>query len=113
MTPARPNFSRSGPGAQEGRPAGCTVHDLRHTGNHFAATSGATTRELMGRMGHVSVDAAMIYQHRTASGTARSRTRSTHGRTELAGPFAARGTLRARRRGSAMFDSALVAESCV
>ena len=29
--------------------------------------SGASTRELMGRMGHVSVDAALVYQHRTAS----------------------------------------------
>ena len=46
--------------------SGVHVHDLRHTGNHFAATSGASTRELMGRMGHVSVNAAMVYQHRTA-----------------------------------------------
>jgi integrase len=42
-------------------------HDLRHAGNHFAAMSGASTRELMGRMGHVGVYAAMVYQHRTAS----------------------------------------------
>lgn len=41
-------------------------HDLRHTGNHLAAASGASTRELMGRMGHSSVRAALIYQHRTA-----------------------------------------------
>lgn len=27
--------------------------------------SGATTRELMGRMGHASMRAALIYQHRT------------------------------------------------
>lgn len=43
------------------------LHDLRHTGNHFAALSGASTRELIGRMGRVSVDAALVYQHRTAS----------------------------------------------
>lgn len=46
---------------------GIHVHDLRHTGNHLAAISGASTRELMARMGHVSVDAALVYQHRTAS----------------------------------------------
>lgn len=44
---------------------GTHLHDLRHTGNHLAATAGATTKELMGRMGHSSLQAAMIYQHRT------------------------------------------------
>ncbi|MER5401329.1 tyrosine-type recombinase/integrase [Streptomyces sp. NPDC002599] len=38
-------------------------HDLRHTGNTLAATGGATTRELMQRMGHSSVRAALVYQH--------------------------------------------------
>lgn len=38
-------------------------HDLRHTGNSLAATGGATTRELMSRMGHSTVRAALIYQH--------------------------------------------------
>ncbi|MEI5011294.1 site-specific integrase [Streptomyces sp. PmtA] len=38
-------------------------HDLRHTGNTLAATGGATTRELMQRMGHSSVRAALIYPH--------------------------------------------------
>jgi hypothetical protein len=42
------------------------IHDVRHTGNHLAAMSGASLRELMGRMGHVSMDAPLIYQHRTA-----------------------------------------------
>ncbi len=28
-----------------GLPAGFHFHDLRHTGNHLAAGSGATTRE--------------------------------------------------------------------
>lgn len=40
-------------------------HDLRHTGNQLAAVAGATTKELMARMGHSSVHAAMIYQHAT------------------------------------------------
>ncbi|MER6813784.1 site-specific integrase [Spirillospora sp. NPDC000708] len=43
-------------------------HDLRHTGNTFAADSGASLRDLMERMGHDSVRAALIYQHRTAGG---------------------------------------------
>ncbi|MFF1353141.1 tyrosine-type recombinase/integrase [Streptomyces sp. NPDC058297] len=38
-------------------------HDLRHTGNTLAATGGASTRELMHRMGHSSVRTALIYQH--------------------------------------------------
>lgn len=40
-------------------------HDLRHTGNTLAAATGASTKELMGRMGHASPRAALIYQHRT------------------------------------------------
>jgi integrase len=43
---------------------GLHFHDLRHTGNHLAAVSGAGLRELMARMGHDSERAAMIYQHR-------------------------------------------------
>lgn len=38
-------------------------HDLRHTGNTLAASTGASTRELMTRMGHSSARAALIYQH--------------------------------------------------
>ncbi|MFF4620056.1 tyrosine-type recombinase/integrase [Nonomuraea jabiensis] len=40
-------------------------HDLRHTGNTLAASTGASTRELMTRMGHSSTRAALIYQHST------------------------------------------------
>ncbi|MFI5558967.1 tyrosine-type recombinase/integrase [Amycolatopsis japonica] len=40
-------------------------HDLRHTGNQLAAEGGATTRELMARMGHSTSRAALIYQHAT------------------------------------------------
>jgi integrase len=40
-------------------------HDLRHTGNTLAAATGASTKELMTRMGHASPQAALIYQHAT------------------------------------------------
>jgi integrase len=36
---------------------------LRHTGAVLAAQSGATLAELMGRLGHSSVGAALRYQH--------------------------------------------------
>jgi len=48
-----------------GLPKGFTFHDLRHTGNHLASVSGASTRELMQRMGHSTMRAALIYQHAT------------------------------------------------
>lgn len=38
-------------------------HDLRHTAGTLAAQTGATTKELMARLGHASPRAAMIYQH--------------------------------------------------
>jgi len=41
-------------------------HDLRHTGGTLTSTvSGATIKELMARLGHSSIRAAMIYQHAT------------------------------------------------
>ncbi len=40
-------------------------HDLRHTGNTLTASTGASTKELMSRMGHASPRAALIYQHAT------------------------------------------------
>jgi integrase len=45
---------------------GLRFHDLRHTGNTLAAMTGASTKELMSRMGHSSPRAALIYQHATA-----------------------------------------------
>lgn len=42
---------------------GLHFHDLRHTGNQFAANSGAGLKDLMARMGHDSERAAMIYLH--------------------------------------------------
>jgi integrase len=46
-----------------GLPERLHFHDLRHTGNTLAAATGASTKELMARMGHSSVRAALIYQH--------------------------------------------------
>jgi integrase len=45
---------------------GLHFHDLRHTGNTLAAATGASTRELMTRMGHSTARAALVYQHATA-----------------------------------------------
>jgi integrase len=38
-------------------------HELRHTGATLAAATGATTKELMRRLGHSSPAAALLYQH--------------------------------------------------
>jgi integrase len=65
----RGNFHRSTAWTQTvvkaGLPRGFHFHDLRHTGNQLAAAAGASTRELMHRMGHGSMRAALIYQHAT------------------------------------------------
>jgi integrase len=45
--------------------SGIHIHDLRHAGNHFAASTGASLAELMGRMDHSTTRAALIYQPRT------------------------------------------------
>jgi integrase len=62
----RSNFNRrvrwSDAVAQVGA-VGLHFHDLRHTGNSLAASSGASLRDLMVRMGHDSMRAALIYQH--------------------------------------------------
>lgn len=39
------------------------VHDLRHVGAVLAAQSGATTAELMHRLGHSTPQMALVYQH--------------------------------------------------
>jgi integrase len=39
------------------------VHDLRHVGAVLAAQSGATTAELMHRLGHTTPAIALRYQH--------------------------------------------------
>lgn len=48
--------------AAAGRPD-LRLHDLRHTAATTAAMTGATLRELMGRMGHSTTSAALVYQH--------------------------------------------------
>lgn len=45
-----------------GRPD-LNIHALRHTGAVLAASTGATLAELMARLGHSTVGAAMRYQH--------------------------------------------------
>ncbi|MBT8223962.1 MAG: site-specific integrase [Dactylosporangium sp.] len=64
------NFRRAVRWAESVKVAGIAgefhFHDLRHTGNTLAAASGASTRELMHRMGHSSMRAALIYQHATS-----------------------------------------------
>jgi integrase len=39
------------------------LHDLRHVAQVFAAEAGATLPELMGRLGHATPAAAMVYLH--------------------------------------------------
>jgi hypothetical protein len=46
-------------------------HDLRHTGNTLAAGAGVSTRDLMARMGHDSMQAALVYQHASAEAARR------------------------------------------
>jgi integrase len=62
----RGNFNKMSAWPQAAESIGMTrlhFHDLRHTGNQFAAQSGARLRDLMARMGHDSERAALIYQH--------------------------------------------------
>jgi integrase len=63
-TPLRSNFNKVWKRAIEkaGTPD-LHLHDLRHTGATYAADTGASTRELMQRLGHTSARAALIYQH--------------------------------------------------
>ena len=42
---------------------GFTFHDLRHTGQTLAASTGATVKDLMKRLGHASPAAAYRYLH--------------------------------------------------
>lgn len=48
-----------------GLPEGFRFHDLRHTHMTMAAESGASTKELMRRLGQSSPAAALRYQHAT------------------------------------------------
>ena len=51
------------PATQRAGLAGLRFHDLRHAAGTLAAQAGATTKELMARLGHASPQAAMVYQH--------------------------------------------------
>ena len=66
-TPRRANFATVWSRARQavGRPD-LHLHDLRHYANLTAASAGASTRELMSRLGHASAAAAPRYQHATA-----------------------------------------------
>jgi len=54
------------PAREAARRPDLRFHDLRHTGATLAAVSGATLAELMARLGHSTVSAAMRYQHAAA-----------------------------------------------
>lgn len=64
----RSNFRRRtwDPATRAAGVPGLRFHDLRHSAGTLAAVTGATTKELMARMGHSSPRAALIYQHATA-----------------------------------------------
>jgi integrase len=61
----RSNFNRRvwRPATRAAGVEGLRFHDLRHTAATLAIAAGASTRELMGRMGHSSSAAALRYQH--------------------------------------------------
>ena len=44
---------------------GVRLHDLRHVAGTLAASTGASTKEIMRRLGHATQDAALRYQHAT------------------------------------------------
>jgi integrase len=44
---------------------GVHFHDLRHAGNIWAAQTKVSTRDLMARMGHDDMRAALTYQRAT------------------------------------------------
>jgi integrase len=45
---------------------GVHFHDLRHAGNIWASKAGMSTKDLMARMGHDDMRAALIYQRATS-----------------------------------------------
>src|SRR5512133_1779647 len=61
----RSNFNRRvwRPATQAAGLEGLRFHDLRHTSATLSIAAGASTRELMARMGHSSSAAALRYQH--------------------------------------------------
>jgi integrase len=69
----RSNFRRRiwEPATRKTGLVGVRFHDLRHTAGTQTAIAGATTKELIARLGHSSPRAALIYQHATAERDAR------------------------------------------
>jgi integrase len=64
--PVDPNNFRSRvwiPATRAAGLEGVRFHDLRHAAGTLAAQTGATTKEIMARLGHASPRAAMVYQH--------------------------------------------------
>lgn len=64
--PLRSNNFRSRywrPATESAELPGLRFHDLRHGAATMAAQAGATTKELMTRIGHASPQAALRYQH--------------------------------------------------
>ncbi|HEY2956651.1 MAG TPA: tyrosine-type recombinase/integrase [Actinomycetota bacterium] len=61
----RSNFNRRvwAPATRAVGVEGLRFHDLRHTAATLAVAAGASTRELMARLGHASSAAALRYQH--------------------------------------------------
>jgi integrase len=56
------------PALEQAGMEGVHFHDLRHAGNNLAASTGATLRELMARVGHSTTRAALIYLHDSDEG---------------------------------------------
>lgn len=62
------HFAKAAAGA--GRPD-ATPHYLRHTGASLATSAGATTADVMARLGHTTPTMAMVYQHSLSGADAR------------------------------------------
>ena len=65
LSPHRFRWQMRRAAAAAGRPD-LTFHKLRHTGATLAAATGATTADLMSRLGHATPTMAMRYQHTAA-----------------------------------------------
>lgn len=61
--PTSANFGKLWRKARDEVGVDASFHDLRHAAGTMFAQTGATTREIQGRLGHASRDAADRYQH--------------------------------------------------
>ncbi|WP_297540862.1 site-specific integrase [Amycolatopsis sp.] len=65
----RPNFAQLSKWTEvvaDMKLKGLHFHDLRHAGNVWASKAGMSTKDLMSRMGHDDMRAALIYQRATS-----------------------------------------------